>query len=88
MTNGTKGGAQRAHSLRPRCFGVVDPETATHIYLSIYAGGRKGLMHVHDTMHVGRMDKDFTVSVNIKIRNAIAFNTVNGIRINTPLLFQ
>jgi hypothetical protein len=35
MTDGTKGGAQRANSLRPRCFGEVDPETATHIYLSI-----------------------------------------------------
>jgi hypothetical protein len=34
MTDGTKGGAQRASSLRPRCFGVVDPETVTHIYLS------------------------------------------------------
>jgi hypothetical protein len=28
------GGAQRASSLRPRCVGEVDPETATHIYLS------------------------------------------------------
>jgi hypothetical protein len=36
MTDGTKGGEQRASSLRPRCFGEVDPETATHIYLSIY----------------------------------------------------
>jgi hypothetical protein len=36
MTGGTKGGAQRARSLRPRCFGEVDPETATPIYLSIY----------------------------------------------------
>jgi hypothetical protein len=36
MTGGTKGGAQRARSLRPRCFGVVDPETATPVYLSIY----------------------------------------------------
>jgi hypothetical protein len=33
MTGGTKGGAQRARSLRPRCFGVVDPETVTPIYL-------------------------------------------------------
>jgi hypothetical protein len=33
MTSGTKGGAQRASSLRPRCVGEVDPETATHIYL-------------------------------------------------------
>jgi hypothetical protein len=31
--DGTKGSAQRARSLRPRYFGVVDPETATHIYL-------------------------------------------------------
>jgi len=45
-------------------------------------------MCVHDTMHVGRMDKGFTVSVNIKFTNAIAFATVNRIRINTPLLFQ
>jgi hypothetical protein len=36
MTGGTKGGAQRASSLRPRCVGEVDPETATRIYLSIY----------------------------------------------------
>jgi hypothetical protein len=36
MTDGTKGGAQRASSLRPRCFGEVDPETATHFFLSIY----------------------------------------------------
>jgi hypothetical protein len=36
MTDGTKDGAQRARSLRPRCFGEVDPETATHIYLPIY----------------------------------------------------
>jgi hypothetical protein len=37
MTGGTKGGAQRASSLRPRCVGEVDPETATlSIYLSIY----------------------------------------------------
>jgi hypothetical protein len=35
MTDGTKGGAQRARSLRPRCFGVVDLETATQIYLSV-----------------------------------------------------
>jgi hypothetical protein len=34
MTEGTKGGAQRASNLRPRCFGEVDPETVTHIYLS------------------------------------------------------
>jgi hypothetical protein len=34
MTDGTKGGAQRASSLRPRCIGEVDPETATHIYLT------------------------------------------------------
>jgi hypothetical protein len=34
MTDGTKGGAQRASSLRPRCFGELDSETATHIYLS------------------------------------------------------
>jgi hypothetical protein len=34
MTDGTKGGAHRARSLRPRCFGVVDPETATRIYPS------------------------------------------------------
>jgi hypothetical protein len=33
ITDGTKGGAQRASSLRPRCFGEVDLETATHIYL-------------------------------------------------------
>jgi len=45
-------------------------------------------MHVHDTLHMGRMNKGFTVSVNIKFRNAIAFNTVNRIRINTPLLFR
>jgi hypothetical protein len=34
MTGGTKGGPQRASSLRPRCVGEVDPETATRIYLS------------------------------------------------------
>jgi hypothetical protein len=33
MTGGTKGGAQRASGLRPRCVGEVDLETATHIYL-------------------------------------------------------
>jgi hypothetical protein len=33
MTDGTKGSAQRASSLRPRCVGEVDPETVTHIYL-------------------------------------------------------
>jgi hypothetical protein len=33
MMDGTKGSAQRASSLRPRYFGEVDPETATHIYL-------------------------------------------------------
>jgi hypothetical protein len=33
MTGETKGGAQRASSVRPRCVGEVDPETATHIYL-------------------------------------------------------
>jgi hypothetical protein len=33
MTGGNKGGAQRASSLRPRCVGEVDPETATHMYL-------------------------------------------------------
>jgi hypothetical protein len=32
MTGGTKGGAQRASSLRPRCVGEVYPETVTHIY--------------------------------------------------------
>jgi hypothetical protein len=36
MADGTKGGAQRARRLRPRCLRVVDRETATHIYLSIY----------------------------------------------------
>jgi hypothetical protein len=35
MAGGTEGGAQRASSLRPRCVGEVDPETATHICLSI-----------------------------------------------------
>jgi hypothetical protein len=34
MTDGTKGGAQRARSLRSRCVGEVDPETSTHIYHS------------------------------------------------------
>jgi hypothetical protein len=34
MMGRTKGGAQRASSLRPRCIREVDPETATHIYLS------------------------------------------------------
>jgi hypothetical protein len=34
MMGGTKGGAQRTSSLRPRCVGEVDPETMTHIYLS------------------------------------------------------
>jgi hypothetical protein len=33
MTGGTKGGAQRASSLKPRCIGEVDPETVIHIYL-------------------------------------------------------
>jgi hypothetical protein len=36
MTGGTNGGAQGASSWRPRCVGEVDPETATHIYLSIH----------------------------------------------------
>jgi hypothetical protein len=35
MTGGTKGGVQRACSLRPRCVGEVDLKTVTHIYLSI-----------------------------------------------------
>jgi hypothetical protein len=35
MTDGTKGGAQRASSLRPRCVGEVDPGTTTHIYLYV-----------------------------------------------------
>jgi hypothetical protein len=35
MTGGTKGGAQRASSLRPTCVGDVDPETVTHIYLML-----------------------------------------------------
>jgi hypothetical protein len=35
MTDRTKGGAQRASSLRPKCIGEVDPKTMTHIYLSI-----------------------------------------------------
>jgi hypothetical protein len=33
MTDGTNGGAQGACSLKPRCFGEVDPEPATRIYL-------------------------------------------------------
>src|SRR5215471_11420932 len=33
MTDGTEGSAQRASSLRPRCFGEVDPKTAPYIYL-------------------------------------------------------
>jgi hypothetical protein len=32
VRDGTKGGAQRARSLRPRCV-RVDPESANHIYL-------------------------------------------------------
>jgi hypothetical protein len=36
MTDGTKGGAQWASSLRPRCFGEVDPKTAIHSYLYLY----------------------------------------------------
>jgi hypothetical protein len=32
MTEGTKGGAQRAHSLRPRCIGGGSSRTATPIY--------------------------------------------------------
>jgi hypothetical protein len=32
MTGGTKIGAQRARSLRPRCIRVINPETATPIY--------------------------------------------------------
>jgi hypothetical protein len=36
MMDGTKGGEQRAHSLRPRCYREVDPETVAHIYLFIY----------------------------------------------------
>jgi hypothetical protein len=35
MMDGTKGGAQRASSLRPRCFREINPETAAHIYLSM-----------------------------------------------------
>jgi hypothetical protein len=35
MTGGTKGGAQRASSLRPRCVGEIDPKTATQIYLKV-----------------------------------------------------
>jgi hypothetical protein len=35
MMDGTKDSAQRARSLRPRCIGEVDPETATHNYLYV-----------------------------------------------------
>jgi hypothetical protein len=35
MMGGTKGDAQRASSLRSRCVGEVDPETATHMYVFI-----------------------------------------------------
>jgi hypothetical protein len=35
MTGGTKGFAQRASSLRPRCVGEVDPGTVTHIIIII-----------------------------------------------------
>jgi hypothetical protein len=44
-----KGGAQRARSLRPRCFGVVGPETATPIYLSIQAVEASKF---HDSWHM------------------------------------
>jgi hypothetical protein len=47
MTDGTKGGAQRARTLRPRCVGGVDPETATHIYLS----GLANLWHLFTKLH-------------------------------------
>jgi hypothetical protein len=43
MMDGTKGGAQRANSLRPRCVGEVDPETATHIYVIRHASNILGL---------------------------------------------
>jgi hypothetical protein len=33
MMEGTNCSAQRPSSLRPRCFGEVDPEIVTHIYL-------------------------------------------------------
>jgi hypothetical protein len=46
MTDGAKGGAQRARSLRPRCVGEVDPKTATHIYLSIYLSNQLILAEV------------------------------------------
>jgi hypothetical protein len=47
MMGGTKGGAQRASSLRPRCVGEVDPETTTHIYLSIYLSFFLTLWFIH-----------------------------------------
>jgi hypothetical protein len=36
MAKETKSGAQRAHSLRPRCIGAVGPRIRVSIYLSIY----------------------------------------------------
>jgi hypothetical protein len=44
MTGGTKGGAQRASSLRPRCIEEVDPKTVPHIYLSNSYHQIKGLL--------------------------------------------
>jgi hypothetical protein len=53
MTDGTKGGAQRARSLWPRCFGDVDSETATHICLSVSQQSVwYTLLHVSTFIHV------------------------------------
>jgi hypothetical protein len=43
MTGGTKGGAQRAISLRPRCIREADPRIATHIYLTSGKQLREGI---------------------------------------------
>jgi hypothetical protein len=36
MTGITKGDAQRASNLRPRCVREIDPKTTTYLHLSIY----------------------------------------------------
>jgi hypothetical protein len=53
MTDGTKGGAQRTSSLRPGCVGEVDPETATHICLSIWPKRIDLDMEIIETRGIG-----------------------------------